>query len=92
MFEHGPEDDDSRGCQISPDDLQTLTQLSAKYGPINLMFYLRSIGELSASRHALSRTLVSAGVLTSSAIYGLTRKQRAYHSLKFLLRQTASPP
>lgn len=40
--------DANRGYQISPDDLQTLVQLAGKYGPINLMFFLRSIGETCA--------------------------------------------
>ncbi|MBE3042836.1 hypothetical protein IMZ48_09745 [Candidatus Bathyarchaeota archaeon] len=40
--------DANRGYQMSPDDLQTLVQLAGKYGPINLMFFLRSIGETCA--------------------------------------------
>ncbi|SPO03996.1 uncharacterized protein DNG_06679 [Cephalotrichum gorgonifer] len=39
--------DASRGYQMSPEDLETLIQLAGKYGPINLMFFLRSIGESS---------------------------------------------
>lgn len=40
--------DANRGFQMSPEDLQTLVQLSGKYGPINLMFFIRSIGESCA--------------------------------------------
>ena len=42
--------DANRGYQISPEDLQTLVQLASKYGPVKLMFILRSIGETSAFR------------------------------------------
>lgn len=52
--------DANRGYQISSEDLQTLVQLAGKYGPINLMFFLRSIGETSAFRlHPLDRGVLS---------------------------------
>lgn len=40
--------DADRGYQMSPEDFQTLAQLAGKYGPINLMFFIRSIGETCA--------------------------------------------
>lgn len=52
--------DANPGYQISSEDLQTLVQLAGKYGPINLMFFLRSIGETSTFRpHPLDRGVLS---------------------------------
>ncbi|KEZ46817.1 hypothetical protein SAPIO_CDS0126 [Scedosporium apiospermum] len=42
-----PWQDASRAYQMAPEDLQAVVQLAAKYGPVNLMFFLRSLGEPS---------------------------------------------
>lgn len=58
-----PWQDANRGYQISPDDLQTLVQLAGKYGPINLMFFIRSIGETCAFCHLPAQ---SNGIIVST--------------------------
>lgn len=40
-----PWQDASRAYQMAPEDIQAMVQLAAKYGPVNLMFFLRSLGE-----------------------------------------------
>ncbi|PKS06758.1 hypothetical protein jhhlp_006832 [Lomentospora prolificans] len=42
-----PWQDASRAYQMAPEDIQAVVQLAAKYGPVNLMFFLRSLGESS---------------------------------------------